>query len=291
MTTDSFASMARRHDRETAAASAVRAVAAFVPEVGVVTGSGLGDLSARVREAVTIPYAEIPGWPVPAVAGHPGELVLGILGGVRVAIARGRSHMYEGYGAADLAFGAEVIMALGATTLVLTNAAGGLNPAMAPGAVMSFSDHLFLPGLAGGSPLVGIQPAAGSRFPSMVGAYDGTLRRQFAVMAKEVGLVAHDGVYAMVAGPSFETPAEARMLRAWGADAVGMSTVPEVVVARQRGIRVLAVSVIANRVTVTESEAAVPATLHQDVVTLCGEVAPRLGEVLERLMASGVFAG
>jgi purine-nucleoside phosphorylase len=207
-------------ERVAVAAAAVRSASPLAPEVAVVTGSGLADLAARVEAASTIPYDEIPGWPASTVPGHPGELVLGLLGGKPVAFAKGRSHLYEGHPAPEVAFGVRVLAALGARTMVMTNAAGGLNPSMTPGDVMALSDHLFLPGICGASPLCGADADVGPRFPAMLGAYDPELRRAFRASAVACGLTVHEGVYAMVAGPSFETPAEARMLRAWGADAV-----------------------------------------------------------------------
>ncbi len=255
-------------------------------KVAVIAGSGLAELSGRVASAVRLRYEDIPGWPIPTVDGHRGELVMGILGGVRVAVASGRVHLYEGYSPAQIVFGVELLASLGAEAVVVTNAAGGLDPDMAPGDVMVVADHLFLPGLAGASPLVGAH-TSGERFPMMLGAYDRALRTAFLAAAAQKGLTAHEGVYAMVAGPSFETPAEARMLRSWGADAVGMSTVPEVVAARLRGLRVLAISVIANRVAIVEPEAASPASLHDDVQAVCGGVAPLLGDVLESMLEAG----
>lgn len=255
-------------------------------DLAVIAGSGLGGLSARLDSAVRIPYGDIPDWPRSTVAGHDGELVLGTLGGARVGMACGRVHLYEGYAPADLAFAVRLLATLGARVLVATNAAGGLDPAMEPGDLMVLNDHLFLPGLAGASPLVGANSDA-NRFPMMLGAYDRELRAAFLAAAAEQGLTAREGVYAMVAGPSFETPAEARMLRTLGADAVGMSTVPEVVAARQLGLRVLAVSVIANRVAVSEPLGAIPASLHEEVQAVGAKVAHQLGAALESMLAHG----
>jgi purine-nucleoside phosphorylase len=258
------------------------------PEVGIVTGSGLAAMASGLTRPTRLAFEEMPGWPVPAVPGHPGELGLGELGGVSIAVALGRSHLYEGRSSVELAFGVRVLAELGVRAMIFTNAAGALDQELAPGDVMALADHLFLPGLAGASPLVG--GALGEpRFPEMVDAYVPRLRDAFVSRAREAGLRASEGIYAMVAGPSFETPAEARMLRVMGADAVGMSKVPEVVVARQLGLRVLAISVIANRVAL-EPGAGHQATLHDEVLAASESVAPRLAQVIERMLVDGAFA-
>jgi purine-nucleoside phosphorylase len=225
-----------------AAARAVRR-AGRSPDVGLILGSGLGDLAERVEDAARTPYSEMPGMARPGVLGHAGELVLGRLGGQSVAVLRGRVHFYEGHDAATVAFPVRVLRELGCQTLLVTNAAGGLNPAYSVGDLMAIEDHIFLPGLAGLSPLVG---APGERFVSMVDAYDPSLVELALVCAEKIGLALRRGVYAMVVGPSFETAAELRLLSIVGADAVGMSTAPEVVVARQLGMRVLGLSCITN---------------------------------------------
>jgi len=224
------------------AAGAVRR-AGEPPSVGLILGSGLGELAERVEDATRTAYAEMPGMPRPGVLGHSGEVVVGQLGGRRVAALRGRVHLYEGHDAATVAFPVRVLDALGCKTLIVTNAAGGLNPAFDVGDLMAIEDHIFFPGLAGLSPLVG---APGERFISMVDAYDPSLVELALGCAAGLGLTLRRGVYAMVAGPSFETPAELRLLTVVGADAVGMSTAPEVVVARQLGMRVLGLSCITN---------------------------------------------
>jgi purine-nucleoside phosphorylase len=212
-----------------------------------VLGSGLGQLADAAEGATTIPYAAIPGMPLAAVEGHAGHLVVGRIEGVPCALLRGRAHFYEGHSMAAATFGVRLLGALGVDTLVVTNAAGGLNPAFAPGDVMVIADHIFLPGMAGFHPLRGPNDdRIGPRFPAMVGAYDAELRALALVAAGAAGVRCHTGVYAMVAGPSYETSAELRFLRLAGADAVGMSTCPEVVVARHRGLRVLGISLIAN---------------------------------------------
>jgi inosine/guanosine/xanthosine phosphorylase family protein len=231
----------------TAAADAVRAAAgagAPTPRLGLVLGSGLGALADAVQDATTIPYRELPGFPVGSVAGHAGRLVLGTLAGTPVVVLQGRAHLYEGIPASDLAVPVRTVRALGAETLVLTNAAGSLNPEAGPGSLMALSDHI---NLMGANPLAGPNDdAIGPRFVGLGDAYDLDLRAALRAAAEAEGVTLHEGVYLAVAGPSFETPAEIRAFKALGADAVGMSTVPEVIVARHCGLRVAAVSAITN---------------------------------------------
>jgi len=216
----------------------------IAPTVGLVLGSGLGELGERIEGAARTPFGALPGLPTASVAGHAGELVVGRLAGQAVAAMRGRVHMYEGHAAEVVARPVRLLRALGCTTLIVTNAAGGLNPAFRVGDLMAITDHVFLPGLAGHNPLIG-QP--GERFVSMVGAYDPGLIELALAAAAAAGFELYRGVYAMVSGPSYETLAELRLLRTLGVDAVGMSTAPEVVVARQLGMRVLGVSCITNQ--------------------------------------------
>ena len=219
------------------------------PSVAIVAGSGLSGLAARVVGGIALPYHSLPGWPASTVAGHAGELVIGLLGGRTVAVALGRAHLYEGYTMGEVTYNVKVFHALGARTLVVTNAAGGLNRAYRAGDLMVMADHIFLPGMAGRNPLIGANDEAlGPRFPGMVNAYDPALRQLARRLAADAGFTIHEGVYAMVGGPSFETPAEARLLHQFGADAVGMSTAPEAVVARHAGMRVLGLSLITNMV-------------------------------------------
>ena len=230
-----------RFDPAAAARAVERGVA---PTVGLVLGSGLGELAGRVEAPSVTPFRSVPGLPSASVAGHAGELVVGRLAGQAVAALRGRVHMYEGHTAEVVVRPIRLLHALGCTTLIVTNAAGGLNPTFRVGDLMAIVDHVFLPGLAGQNPLIG-QP--GERFVSMVGAYDAGLIELADAAARAAGFGLRRGVYAMVSGPSYETPAELRLLRAVGVDAVGMSTAPEVVVARQLGMRVLGVSCITNQ--------------------------------------------
>lgn len=213
------------------------------PRVGIVLGSGLSALGEAVKKAVVVPYAGIPGMPLPTVAGHRGDFVAGTLEGVPVILQRGRLHLYEGHSAETAVFPVRVMAGLGIEVLIVTNAAGGIQTRMTPPALMLISDHL---NLTGRSPLVGPVADGETRFPDMSAAYDPALRALARTVASTAGMTLHEGVYAGLLGPSFETPAEIRMLATMGADAVGMSTVLEVVAARARGVRVLGISTISN---------------------------------------------
>jgi purine-nucleoside phosphorylase len=228
-----------------AAADAIRAAApnAPTPRVAIVLGSGLGGLASEVEHATRIAYRDVPGFPSVAVHGHAGELLLGTLGGTPVATFSGRFHAYEGHPLQLTAFPVRVARALGATTLVVSNAAGGINSGFLPGDLMVIEDHL---NLMFSSPLVGPAAEGETRFPDMTTAYDPALRDALHEVANALGIRLRDGVYAALYGPAYETPAEVRMLRTMGADAVGMSTVPEVVMARALGMRVAGVSCITN---------------------------------------------
>ncbi len=262
------------------AARLVRSRWPMVPRIGLILGSGLAALADRVTEAYVLPYAEIPHMPVPAVEGHGCELVLGLLAGCPVAVMRGRVHLYEGWTAAEVVFGVRLMSALGASRLIVTNAAGGLNPAFSPGDLMLISDHVFLPGMAGLNPLRGPnEPELGPRFPAMAGAYDPELRTLAHAVAARRGLTLREGVYVMVAGPSYETPAECRFLRGIGADAVGMSTCPEVVAARHAGLAVLGLSLITNVLT------GAPVS-HDEVLAVAADASVRLCDLVEALVAA-----
>lgn len=268
------------------AVKAVRLQVDLEPRLAVVTGSGLADIAERVTDATTIAYRDIPGHPVSTVEGHPGELVFGRLGETPVVIARGRCHLYEGFSPVEVTFGVRLMRALGAQVLVVTNAAGGLAPEFRAGDVMVIADHLFFPGMAGSNPLVGPNDASvGPRFPGMWNAYDPVLRAQAKQALRRARFAVHEGVYAMVAGPSFETPAEARALRALGADAVGMSTAPEVVAARHMDMRVVGFSLITNRVRLEPpslDEGLAP-DLHEEVMSVGLSAAGRLAQALEEI--------
>ena len=238
------------------ATTAVQTRTTLKPDVALILGSGLGDLAGEVRDAVAIPYAEIPHFARSTVPGHAGRLLIGKLENVPVVVMQGRFHFYEGYPLDVLTLPVRVMHLLGAQTLIVSNAAGGVNPAYKPGDFMLIRDHINLPGLAGANPLIGPNDERfGERFPPLARAYDGELRalaRSVAANWPEITL--HEGVYAMVGGPSYETGAELRFLRAVGTDAVGMSTAPEVVVARHLGMRVLGLSLITNTATGEETE-------------------------------------
>lgn len=213
------------------------------PRVILVLGSGLGSLADTIADPVRIPYTEIPGFPHSTVEGHAGELVMGKMAGVEVAVMAGRFHLYEGWAAADVAVPIRMLQAQGAELLLLTNAAGGLRPGMQPGDLMLIADHI---NLMGRNPLIGPVQGGEERFPDMSAPYDPVVRRELRTCAVEIGVPVEEGVYAGVLGPSYETPAEIRMLRRFGAHAVGMSTVPEVIAARAAGLRVGAISCITN---------------------------------------------
>jgi purine-nucleoside phosphorylase len=213
------------------------------PRVGLVLGSGLAGLADAVERRAVIPYRDVPGMPEPTVPGHRGEFVAGTLEGVAVIAQRGRLHLYEGHSPAMVAQPARLMAGLGVEVLIVTNAAGGVSRATLPPALMLIADHL---NLTGRSPLTGPVVEGEQRFPDMSAAYDPALRGLARRVAAELGLIVNEGIYAGLVGPSFETPAEIRMLASLGAHAVGMSTVLEVIAARARGIRVLGISSITN---------------------------------------------
>lgn len=232
-----------------AATGYIEAQQPTMPLIGLILGSGLGALAESVERAAVVPYQEIPGMAPSTVEGHKGHLVLGTLEGKPVAVMQGRLHAYEGYTPQQITFPVRVLNGLGCRTLIVTNAAGGLNPAFRVSHLMLIADHLNLPGMVGNNPLFGPNDQSlGPRFPDMSGAYDVPLRRLAHEVAESLGFFLHEGVYAMLGGPSYETPAEVRFLRMIGADAVGMSTAAEVVVARHAGMRVLGVSMISNTI-------------------------------------------
>jgi purine-nucleoside phosphorylase len=256
-----------------AAVDAIRALTKKKPTVAIVLGSGLGALADDVADADRIPYEKIPGWRRSTVPGHAGQLVVGGLGGKTVAVMKGRLHYYEGYDMQEITFPVRVFKALGIETLILTNACGGLNPTYHAGDLMVLSDHI---NFMAGNPLRGPNDdALGPRFPDMVGVYTEELRK----LAHAVDGDLREGVYVAVAGPNFETPAELRMLRRWGADAVGMSTVPEVIVARHQSMRVLAIA------TVTDMATGLPGLVdhvsHEEVLAIADRAGKRLANVVK----------
>jgi purine-nucleoside phosphorylase len=229
------------------ARAAIAGRARLTPRVGMILGSGLGSLADELEAATVVPYADIPGFPRSTVHGHRGELALGQLAGQPVAVMRGRFHFYEGYSMQQVTFPVRVMRALGCDILIATNAAGGLRPDWSVGDLMLLADQIFMPGMAGNHPLRGENDdRLGPRFPAMVGAFDTELRQLAREAAGEQGTTLREGVYMMLAGPAFESGAEIRMCRALGADVVGMSTAPEVIVARHGGMRALGISLVTN---------------------------------------------
>jgi purine-nucleoside phosphorylase len=264
---------------------AVRAIGddatASGPAVAIILGTGLGELGAAIDVARTVPYTDIPGFPLSTVESHTGRLLLGTLGGKRVAALQGRFHRYEGYSLQQVTFPVRVLHALGARTLVVSNACGGMRADWAVGDLVLIADHI---NLLGDNPLVGANDdTLGPRFPDMSEPYDRGLRALAREVARARGLTLREGVYVAVAGPSLETRAEYRMLTAIGADVVGMSTVPEVIVARHAGMRVLGLSIITD---LCLPDSLVPATLEQ-ILAVAKRAEPMLTAlvrgVLERL--------
>jgi purine-nucleoside phosphorylase len=216
----------------------------YRPRVAVVLGSGLGAFADELSGSVVIPYSEIPDWPCSTAAGHAGRLIFGKLDGLEVAVMAGRVHLYEGYTPSQVTFGVRVLRLLGVNSMVFTNAAGGVNLSLARGGLVLISDHINLQGV---NPLAGPNDdSMGPRFPDMSYAYSPQYRETARQVASELGIPLTEGVYAAVLGPSYETPAEIRYLRTIGADVVGMSTVPEVIVANHMGMRVLGISCVTN---------------------------------------------
>jgi len=252
------------------------------PKVAIVLGSGLGDLADELSEAVAVSYSEIPGFVSSTVKGHAGRLVAGKLAGQEIIAMQGRVHFYEGYGMQQITFPVRVLKALGIETLLLTNAAGGMNPAYRPGDLMGISDHIFMPGLAGNNPLIGPNDdTLGPRFPALLNCYNPNLLDLASQEAQSLGLTFHRGIYVMVSGPFFESKAELRYLRQIGGDAVGMSTAPETVVAAHSGLRVLGISTITNTAT-GEGEAEAN---HEEVLAVGREAGPRLAKLVKAILA------
>jgi purine-nucleoside phosphorylase len=249
------------------------------PHVAVVLGSGLGAFAERLTDPIAIPYADIPHWPPAGVTGHAGRLVAGHLRDRRVLALAGRAHLYEGHPLDAATFGVRVVSRLAIPTLVLTNAAGGINTAFTPGTIMVINDHI---NLMGANPLAGPHdPRWGARFPDMSEVYSARLRGLAGTAARALGLPLAHGVYLAVSGPSYETPAEIRAFRALGADAVGMSTVPEAIVARQSGLEVLGLSCITNM-----AAGVLPKPLDErEVLDTAAGVSREFGDLLEAILA------
>lgn len=249
------------------------------PELAIVLGSGLGELADRITQATRIPYADIPGFHVPRVEGHKGELVIGTLAGRTVLAQSGRFHMYEGYSADAAALPVRVFAALGIRTLLVTNAAGGIRRGFGYGTIMLLADHL---NLTGRSPLVGHLRPGEERFPDMTEAYDGGLRAIARETARRLAITLEEGVYAALLGPSYETPSEVRMLERLGADAVGMSTAHEVIVARALGMKCLGFSLVTNP---GAGISAHPLS-HQEVMAVAGRAGKELVRLVEGVVAA-----
>ncbi len=266
------------HERAVEAASFVVDRAGPFPGVAVVLGSGMGDFVAVMSNATTIPFATIPHFPTTTVAGHRGNLVVGSIGTARVAAFQGRFHSYEGHELAAVTFPMRVMQALGVKTLILTASTGGIRADLRPGDLVALSDHL---NLIGSNPLRGPNDERlGTRFPDMSAVYSARLRDLATTEAASLGIPLKQGVYACLPGPSYETPAEIRMLRALGADVVGMSTVPEAIVARHAGMEVLAFALVSNA---AAGISEMPIT-HAEVLKAGEEAGPRLSNLIGRIV-------
>jgi purine-nucleoside phosphorylase len=265
------------------AADAIRSRTSNQPRVGLILGSGLNQLADSVQNAVVISYGDLPNWPVSTVQGHAGRLVIGELEGQNVLVMQGRIHFYEGYSLSQITLPVRVMLRLGLEMMFVTNAAGGVNPDFVPGDVMLITDHLNLMGMTGANPLMGPNiDELGPRFPDMSQAYD----RQLMGIAREVAskekLLLREGVYCALSGPSFEGPADLRFLRVAGADAVGMSTVPEVIVARHGGLRVMGMSGISNKANQDGSTA----TTHEEVIEAGKIISPKVEKIIRGVLRS-----
>jgi purine-nucleoside phosphorylase len=263
------------------AADAVRARTSYKPRAGLILGSGLNALAESVRDADIIPYSDLPNWPRSTVPGHAGRLVIGMLEGQPVLVMQGRAHFYEGYSMAQVTLPVRVMIRLGIPMLFVTNAAGGINPEYTPGDVMLITDNLNLVGMAGANPLMGPNiDELGPRFPDMSRAYDPELMQLARRVAAENKIFLREGVYCGLSGPSFETPADLRFLRLAGADAVGMSTVSEVIVARHGGMRVLGLSGISNKANLDGSTI----TTHEEVIEAGKVITPKIETIIRGVL-------
>ena len=259
----------------------IRARSQYQPAIGIVLGSGLGELAEAVEAPDSILFGQIPHWPVSTVIGHQGKLVIGLLEGKPVYVMQGRVHYYEGYSISQVAFPIRVMQYLGVKVLVVTNAAGAVNSDYTPGDLMLIKDHIALMSMAGENPLRGPNlDQYGPRFPDMSRAYDRDLIALARKVAGENQIRLQEGVYVCLAGPSFETPADLRFLRAIGADAVGMSTVPEVITARHGGTRVLGISGISNKANLDGNSV----TTHEEVLEAGRKMVPSFVKVIRGVL-------
>ncbi len=263
------------------AAQFVRARTSHAPRIGIVLGSGLNDLADSIQNADRIEYGEIPHFPVSTVQGHAGRLVIGMLESQSVFAMQGRVHFYEGYSMAQITLPVRVMQRMGVEALIVTNSAGGIHPDFYPGDVMLITDHLNLIGMAGMNPLMGPNlDELGPRFPDMSQAYDRELGDLARRIAKAQGIILREGIYACLSGPSFESPADLRFLRLIGVDAVGMSTVPEVIVARHGGMRALGFSGISNKHTLDGSTV----TTHDEVIEAGRTLTPKVEKIIRGVL-------
>ncbi|HHY87492.1 MAG TPA: purine-nucleoside phosphorylase [Chloroflexi bacterium] len=259
------------------AAEHIRSKTGYRPEVGIILGSGLGSIAEAVENPDIIPYNEIPDWPVSTVVGHAGRLVIGQLEGKPVMVMQGRVHFYEGYSMQQVTFPVRVMQRLGVQTLIVTNAAGAIHPEFVPGDIMLITDHISLIAMTGNNPLHGANlEEFGERFPDMSQPYDRQLRETARKVAEQAGIDLREGVYIGLSGPSFESPADLRFLRIIGADAVGMSTVPEVIVARHGKTRVLGLSGITNKANLDGSTI----TTHEEVLEAGKLIGPKMEKIV-----------
>lgn len=266
-----------------AAAEAVRTRTSYKPRVGMILGSGLNSLADSVQKADVIAFGDIPNWPVSTVHGHAGRLVIGELEGQPVMVMQGRIHFYEGYSISQITLPVRVMIRLGLEMMVVTNAAGGVNPEFSPGDVMLITDNLNFLGMAGANPLMGPNiDELGPRFPDMSQSYDPKLMALARQAASENKIPLREGVYCGLSGPSFESPADLRFLKLAGADAVGMSTVPEVIVARHGGLRVLGFSGISNKANLDGSTV----TTHEEVIEAGKVITPKMEKVIRGVLRS-----
>ncbi|MBI5954151.1 MAG: purine-nucleoside phosphorylase [Chloroflexi bacterium] len=265
------------------AAQAIRKQTLLQPVAGIILGSGLNDLADSAQKAVHIPYSDLPNFPVSTVQGHVGRFVIGELEGKPVLIMQGRIHYYEGYTMGQVTLPVRVMQRLGIPNLIVTNAAGGVHPDFLPGDVMLITDQINLMGMSGLNPLMGPNlDEIGPRFPDMSQAYDRVYNDLARKVAKENNIVLREGVYAGLSGPSFESPADLRFLRLAGADAVGMSTVPEVIVARHGNMRVLGLSGISNKANLDGSTI----TTHQEVIEAGKVITPKVEKIVRGVLRS-----
>lgn len=270
---DEFISLAQI-DRVT---DAVRARISLKPRIAIILGTGLGDVAEAVEQPIVIPYVELHGWPVSTVKGHKGRIVAGNLAGQPVIVLQGRVHYYEGYSMAQVTLPVRILQRLGVEILIVTNAAGAINPDYEPGDVMIINDHISMIGMAGPNPLRGPNlDELGERFPDMSQAYDRQLIKLTREVARTNGLTIREGVYIGLAGPSFETPADLRFLHSIGADSVGMSTVPEVIVARHGNTRVLGLSGISNKANLDGNQL----TTHEEVLEAGKMLVPKIESLI-----------